>query len=89
MKKCPKCKSLRQPDRFHCKWCDECQHKATDDIMRAIGYVIVFCHQDLIDDAEERWESAWKMAMGLPKDYPDYAALCDALSNICPVPGVN
>jgi len=86
-RKCPKCRRRKRIHPFHCEWCDDCQLSATDDIMRMIGYTVSFCHKDLIDDAEETWQAAWDLTMNLPHDYPDYSALCDILSDICPVPG--
>ena len=81
-RRCPKCGHWKRADGFSCEWCDDCWGTATDNIMRAIGYIVVFCSQDLIDDAEEAWDAAWALAMELPKDYPDYASLCEVLSNI-------
>jgi len=84
-RKCPKCLKKRPVDWFSTEWCDECLSDNTDSIMALSGYVLLYIRQDLLDDAEETWEKAWGLVLSLPRDYPDYAELCDFVSDICPI----
>ena len=87
-KRCPKCKHFKSRDQFSGMWCDECQGAATDEIMKHLGYVVAFSHTGHHDDAEDAWQSAWDLTLALPRDYPDYAELCEVVSSVCPVPEV-